>query len=40
MSKKKEATLSSGILSGLIQAPFYPTAYVKVLIQVSFKCFL
>lgn len=33
-SKKKETTLSSEIFSAAIQSPFYPMAYVKVLIQV------
>lgn len=33
MVKKNQA--SSGIYSGLTQAPFYPLAYVKVLIQIG-----
>jgi hypothetical protein len=37
MSKKKDSTISSGIISGFLQAPFYPTSYIKVLIQVNFK---
>jgi len=35
MSKKKETTVSSGIIAGLMQAPFYPTSYIKVLIQIG-----
>jgi carrier protein len=35
MSKKKDATLSSGIISGFMQAPFYPPSFIKVLIQIG-----
>ena len=34
-SQKAEPSLSKGLMSGLIQSPFYPLSYVKVLIQVT-----
>jgi carrier protein len=35
MGKKKDPTISSAIISGFMQAPFYPTSYVKVLLQIG-----
>ena len=34
-AKKKETTVSSGLVSGLLQSPAHPFSYVKLLIQVS-----
>jgi hypothetical protein len=34
---KKKASLGNEILNGALQSPFYPMAYVKVLIQVTFE---
>jgi hypothetical protein len=36
VAKKKETSLGNEILSGAMQSPFYPMAYVKVLIQVKY----